>query len=120
MAGIGKPAQLVKNIVEKGEYTLYVFKRAKIVAAKRFNLNSAAQSNLIFVQEQDDAYVAKNITAEDIQTSTVPIIGCSTIVGTKNLCTIFLVEEQLQGICQNLLNSYKKDSILVIWIIPCM
>ena len=60
------------------------------------------------MQEQDDAYVAKNITAEDIQTSTVPIIGCSTIVGTKNLCTICLVEEQLQGICQNLLNSYNK------------
>ena len=29
-------------------------------------------------------------------------------VGTKNLCTICLVEEQLQGICQNLLNSYNK------------
>ena len=29
MAGIGIPAQLVKNIVEKGENTPYVFKRAK-------------------------------------------------------------------------------------------
>ena len=88
------------NKVNKKQVGLGLNSGQSNLAATKIKLNIEAQSSFIFdeeVQGEND-YVARNVTAEDIENSTIPIIGASAFDKASKRCIVCLVEVQLQEI----------------------